>query len=61
MSSPNVKEDGDDVKVYTADDIRSAVSLTAGGMLLLAILCGGDYDSVSYFILYLLPPIADVI
>lgn len=33
------------MKIYTADAIRSALSLTAG-ILLLATLCGGNYDCV---------------
>jgi Holliday junction resolvase YEN1 len=47
LPSPNVKEDGDMIKIYTAQAIQSTLSLTAGGILLLALLCGGDYDPVS--------------
>jgi len=47
LPSPNIKEDGDVIKIYTAQAIQSMLSLTAGGILLLAILCGGDYDPVS--------------
>lgn len=46
IRNPNVKEDGDDIRIYTADAIRSTLSLTSGGILLLGILSGGDYDPV---------------
>ncbi|KIJ96170.1 hypothetical protein K443DRAFT_124563 [Laccaria amethystina LaAM-08-1] len=44
----NVKKDKDDVKLYTSEGIQTTASvcLTQGGMLLIAILCGGDYDKV---------------
>lgn len=47
--SPNVKLDGDNVTIYTAHLIAKnpAVALTEGGMLLLALLVGGDYSKVS--------------
>jgi len=45
--SPNFKEDGDVIKIYTAQAIQLTLSLTAGSILLLAVLCGGDYDPVS--------------
>ncbi|EDR05078.1 uncharacterized protein LACBIDRAFT_303869 [Laccaria bicolor S238N-H82] len=44
IRNPNVKEDGDNINIYTADAICSTLSLTSGGILLLAILSGGDYD-----------------
>ncbi|KIK05366.1 hypothetical protein K443DRAFT_130434 [Laccaria amethystina LaAM-08-1] len=45
IQNPNVKEDEDDVKIYTVDAIRLALSLMAG-IFLLMILCGGDCDFV---------------
>jgi len=50
--SPNVKEDGDHIDIYTANAIQShaKVCLTCGGMLLIALLSGGDYDvSIQYY------------
>ncbi|EDR06461.1 uncharacterized protein LACBIDRAFT_300170 [Laccaria bicolor S238N-H82] len=44
IQNPKVKEDGDNINIYTADAICSTLSLTSGGILLLAILSGGDYD-----------------
>jgi len=50
-SSPNIKKDHDDVVPYTSEGIQTSagVHLTQGGMLLIAILCGGDYDKVRFF------------
>ena len=46
--SPNVKKDKDRVQLYTADAVarHGDVSLTAGGMVLVAVLSGGDYSKV---------------
>lgn len=43
------KDDGVHVMVYRADDIERdpACKLTRGGMILIALLSGGDYDQVS--------------
>ncbi|KAF8797575.1 PIN domain-like protein, partial [Phlegmacium glaucopus] len=45
---PNIKNAGDRVHIYTSDAIQShaRTSLTCEGLFLLAILNGGDYDSV---------------
>jgi holliday junction resolvase YEN1 len=47
--SPNMKTDGDMVAIYTAKSISEHpdVSLMEGGMILFALLAGGDYDQVS--------------
>jgi holliday junction resolvase YEN1 len=52
--SPNMKTDGDMVAIYTAKSIseHSDVSLTEGGMILFALLAGGDYDQVSAVLHY---------
>jgi Holliday junction resolvase YEN1 len=44
-----VKLDGDNVALYTANALGNhpCVSLTEGGLLLIALLIGGDYDVVS--------------
>ena len=49
LNEEKIKWDGDTVKIYTSTIIRStpSVSLTQGDMVLYALLCGGDYDSVS--------------
>ncbi|KIK03617.1 hypothetical protein K443DRAFT_94831 [Laccaria amethystina LaAM-08-1] len=48
LNGEKIKWDGDTVKIYTSTAIRStpSVSLTQGDMVLYALLCGGDYDSV---------------
>jgi Holliday junction resolvase YEN1 len=48
IDSPDAKRDGDNVKVYTSEAIQNTpgVSLTRGGMMLIALLSGGDYDEV---------------
>ena len=48
IDSPDVKRDGDNVKVYTSEAVQNTpgVSLTRGGMMLIALLSGGDYDEV---------------
>ncbi|EDR16161.1 uncharacterized protein LACBIDRAFT_321397 [Laccaria bicolor S238N-H82] len=48
MRNPNLKKDNDNVALYTSEGIRTTagVHVTQGGMLLIAILCGGDYDKV---------------
>ena len=45
-------KDGDSVVIYTSQAITSAtaVSLQRGGMILIALLSGGDYDEVSSMI-----------
>ncbi|KAJ7500181.1 PIN domain-like protein, partial [Mycena galericulata] len=43
IQSPK-KEDYANVAVYTARTIEDKAALTQGGFLLLAVLCGGDYD-----------------
>jgi holliday junction resolvase YEN1 len=47
--SPVLTDSKDEITVYTADAIRAApdLSLTRGGMLLITLLSGGDYDPVS--------------
>jgi hypothetical protein len=47
---PNTKDAGDDIILYTSDAIQShpKVSLTREGLFLLAILNGGDYDTVCF-------------
>lgn len=47
------KSDDDVVTIYTANALRDApkVSLTRGGMILVALLSGGDYDQVRGFFL----------
>ena len=51
----NVKEAGDKVTVFNSDTIKTnpRVSLGREGLFLMAILCGGDYDKVSHFNLFL--------
>lgn len=54
---PNMKDAGDSIFLYTTDAIQShpKVSLTHEGLFLLAILNGGDYDTVCFlFILWCL-------
>ncbi|EDR01166.1 uncharacterized protein LACBIDRAFT_333494 [Laccaria bicolor S238N-H82] len=48
MRNWNIKKNKDDVKLYTSEGIQTiaSVRLTQGGMLLIAILCGGDYDKL---------------
>ena len=47
---PSMKEGGDNIFLYTSDAIQShpKVSLTREGLFLLAILNGGDYDTVRF-------------
>src|SRR5882762_7111514 len=47
---PNMKDAGDNIFLYTSDAIQShpKVSLTHEGLFLLAILNGGDYDTVCF-------------
>ncbi|KAK6971407.1 PIN domain-like protein [Favolaschia claudopus] len=47
--TPNKKRDGNDIKVYTSEKIFTtpSIGLTRGGILLFALLAGGDYDSGS--------------
>src|ERR1700675_3374015 len=47
--SPNTKSDGDVVTAFRSEDILSTpgVGLDRGGLILIAILSGGDYDPVS--------------
>ena len=47
---PNTKDAGDNIILYTSDAIQShpKVSLTREGLFLLAILNGGDYDTVCF-------------
>ncbi|KAJ7272662.1 PIN domain-like protein, partial [Mycena haematopus] len=40
------KSDKDEITVYTSESIQNNIGLTRGGILLLAILGGGDYDLV---------------
>jgi holliday junction resolvase YEN1 len=50
--SPNVKDAGDRVFLYTSQAIQvhSRVSLSNEGLFLMAILCRGDYEKVGpYF------------
>jgi holliday junction resolvase YEN1 len=52
LYSPNIKDAGDRVFIYTSQAIQShsRVSLSREGLFLMAILCGGDYDKVGpYF------------
>lgn len=46
---PQKKTDGNSVKIYSLENIfiTPSVSLTQGGLLLVALLSGGDYDKVS--------------
>jgi hypothetical protein len=53
-SSPNIKEDGDRVDIYTASAIQNHadIRLTRGGIFLIGLLSGGDYDvGVEYHLL----------
>jgi hypothetical protein len=43
-----MKADGDRVRLYTAGAINQTAQLTLGGMILIAILRGGDYDRVNH-------------
>ncbi|KAJ7765925.1 PIN domain-like protein, partial [Mycena maculata] len=45
---PQKKTDGPNITMYTSEDLftNPSISLTCGGMLLIALLCGGDYDEV---------------
>ncbi|KAF8226769.1 PIN domain-like protein [Tricholoma matsutake] len=47
--SLNIKKDGDAVTIFTKTAVQTTqdVCLTEGGMLLIALLSGGDYDTVS--------------
>ncbi|KAL0957450.1 hypothetical protein HGRIS_001247 [Hohenbuehelia grisea] len=46
ISNPQIKKLQDSVSTYAAEDIRKApISLTEGGVLLFALLSGGDYHS----------------
>jgi len=49
LKGEKIKWDGDTIKIYMSTVIRStpSVSLTQGDMVLYALLCGRDYDSVS--------------
>jgi hypothetical protein len=44
--SPSVKKESENVQLYSAGAINRAVHLTRGGMILVALLRGGDYDTV---------------
>ena len=46
--SPSLDGDGDDMQLYNAAAIEHTpgVSLTRGGLMLVAVLNGGDYDEV---------------
>ncbi|KAJ7783931.1 PIN domain-like protein [Mycena maculata] len=43
---PQKKTDGPNITMYTSEDLftNPSISLTRGGMLLIALLCGGDYN-----------------
>jgi hypothetical protein len=47
--SLNIKKDGDAVTIFTKTAVQTTqdVHLTEGGMLLIALLSGRDYDTVS--------------
>ena len=47
-----MKEDGDNVTIYSAHSIANnpGIGLTEGGMVLIALLVGGDYSMVSTFL-----------
>lgn len=47
--SPNIKVDSDTIRVYNANSIElsDGVMLTRGSMIFIALLSGGDYDTVS--------------
>ena len=47
--SLNIKKDGDAVTIFTKTAVQTTqdVRLMEGGMLLIALLSGGDYDTVS--------------
>ncbi|KAK6984536.1 hypothetical protein R3P38DRAFT_3292357 [Favolaschia claudopus] len=46
MYTPKKKTDGDNIKIYTLENIfiSPSIGLTRGGLLLFALLAGGDYD-----------------
>ncbi|KAK7062098.1 PIN domain-like protein [Favolaschia claudopus] len=48
MYTPKKKTDGDNIKIYTLENIfiSPSIGLTRGGLLLFALLAGGDYDPV---------------
>ena len=48
--SPDIKKDGDSITVGTATSILSnnGTRLTQGGIFLIALLRGGDYDEVGH-------------
>ena len=42
-----MKKDGTKVRLFESAYIYTETRLTHGGMILIALLCGGDYDQVS--------------
>ena len=46
--SPNLKADSNRVQLYTAGAINQMAQLTHGGMILIAVLHGGDHDMVDH-------------
>jgi hypothetical protein len=52
----DIKKDGDNVTVFTETAIQTKreVQLTQGGMLLMALLAGGDYNTVCVALMLLL-------
>jgi hypothetical protein len=58
LLSFNIKKDGDAVTIFTETAIQTKqdIRLTQGGMLLMALLGGGDYDMASRCALILCLP-----
>jgi hypothetical protein len=51
--SPKLRDENENVQMYTAGTINQLMHLTQGGMILIALLRGGDYDKVpclKYFV-----------
>jgi hypothetical protein len=46
VCSPNLKANKDNVQFYSAGSINQVTHLSQGGMILIAILRGGDYEKV---------------
>jgi len=53
ITSPNAKDAGDNIFIYTSEVIQShpKVLLTREGLFLWAILNGGDYDTVHFVLI----------
>jgi hypothetical protein len=47
LFSPNVRDETENIQLYSAGAINQVTRLTQAGVILIAVLRGGDYDKVA--------------